>query len=86
MSFSRKASLCSARLRLSSQSATSCLVQESTALEANGFPEAAWRNERGEGERLRPCTEEVVLTAGREEDDEEQLRIGGGDVMPGLEG
>lgn len=86
MSFSRKASLCSARLRLSSQSATSCLVHESTAFEANGLPEAACRKESGEGERLRPCTEDVVLTAGREEEDEEQLRIGGGDVMLGLEG
>lgn len=50
------------------------------------MPEAAWRKERGEGERLLPCTEDVVLTAGREEEDEEQLRIGGGDVMLGLEG
>lgn len=54
MSLSIKASLCSPRFRLSSQSATSCLLHMRTGLEAKGLFEAAWMRVSGEGERLRP--------------------------------
>lgn len=56
ISLSRKASLCSPRLRLSSQSATSCLLHSSMGLEAKGFPEAATACIRvsGDGERELP--------------------------------
>ena len=54
MSLSMKASLCSARFRLSSQSATSCLLHISTGLVAKGLLEGACMRVSGEGERLRP--------------------------------
>ena len=52
ISLSMKASLCSARWRLSSQSATSCLVHMRRGLPAKGLLEAAWSSVSGEGERL----------------------------------
>ncbi|KAG7267712.1 hypothetical protein CRUP_020265 [Coryphaenoides rupestris] len=57
----RKASRCSARLRLSSQSATSPLLHSSTGLPAKGLPEeaaAACMRVSGDGEREEPPHEE----------------------------
>lgn len=54
MSFSMKASRCSPRFKLSSQSATSCLFHIMTGLVAKGLLEGAWMSVSGEGERLRP--------------------------------
>ena len=63
ISLSRKASLCSPRLRLSSQSATSCLLHSSMGLEANGLPEAATAciSVSGDGERELPLPPQEEL-------------------------
>lgn len=56
ISLSRNASLCSPRFRLSSQSATSCLLHSSMGLEAKGLPDAATAciSVSGDGERELP--------------------------------